>query len=40
MSFKLGDILCKGKFSNVYNLMDKKNEKNYVIKFIESKYSI
>lgn len=37
MSFILGDILCNGKFSNVYNLKDKKNKKNYVIKFIESK---
>ena len=37
MSFILGDILCGGKFSNVYNLEDKKNKKNYVIKFIESK---
>ena len=37
MSFTLGDILCKGKFSDVYNLQDKENKKTYVIKFIESK---
>ena len=37
MSFELGDILCGGKFSNVYNLEDKHNKKKFVIKFIESK---
>ena len=37
MTFILGDVLCRGKFSNVYNLKNKKNKKDYVIKFIESK---